>query len=254
MAYQPYCKPIAAVVTSPTYYDDFALEDKILPDQRVDSESWLLSYIDVFLLIIAFLIIMLLKSTDQTSAAEQPLVNDPTPLATPLTTPLATPQTTPQTAHDPAPQALTETLRGLSADHRITVASNDRHISVRLDNTLMFDSSKAVIKPEGKQAILALVPTLKALNKPLVIEGHTDNTPINTSLYPSNWELSAARANSVLHYLSSQGVPKSLLSTANYADTRPLAPNNSQTNRSMNRRVNLLILIEGASGNSDFKL
>nr|WP_285903235.1 OmpA family protein [Alkalimarinus sediminis] len=117
----------------------------------------------------------------------------------------------------------------------------------------MFDSSKAVLKAEGKAAIQLLVPALKRLNRPLIIEGHTDDTPINTLLYPSNWELSAARANSVLHYLRAQGISPQQMSTANYADTRPLVPNSSQYNRSINRRVNLLIEIEKDFDSRDFE-
>lgn len=222
MGYLNYRKPTQTVAAPPlnTYADGFSLEEHLDTDQRIENESWLLSYIDVFLLIIAFLIMMLLKSNNQAPVSEA-LEAKQTP------------------SHE-----LTETLKRLNTDQRINVTHDERQISIRLDNTLLFDSSKAVIQPDGKKAILTLIPTLKTLNKPLVIEGHTDNTPINTALYPSNWELSAARANSVLHYLASQGIPKSLLSTANYADTRPLAPNNTQTNRRMNRRVNLLILVE----------
>lgn len=241
-----YRRSIPATVASPTtsYFDDLALEEALQSASQGESESWLLSYIDVFLLIIAFLIIMLFKSPEQASTS---IVAKAVYSETPATADILTNLNTDL-------KNLSTDLKNLSSDHRITVASNNRHISVRLDNTLLFDSSKAVIKPEGKKAIQQLIPTLKAMNKPLIIEGHTDSTPINTQLYPSNWELSAARANSVLHFLSAHGISKDQMSTANYADTRPLVPNDSSNHRSINRRVNLLIMVNEDVGNSDFKL
>lgn len=228
MKHIPYrrAKAIAPSMPSPLA---FAFDDTPQPSSRVENESWLVSYLDVFLLIIALLVIMLIKSPAPSIVTE------------------------PSHTTEPSVPDLSDTIRKLSADHRITVASNSKHISLRLDESLMFDSSKALIKPEGKAAIQLLIPALKRLNRPLVIEGHTDNTPINTLLYPSNWELSAARANSVLHYLTAQGIPSDQLSTANYADTRPLVPNDTHINRSINRRVNLLIQVEEDISNSDIK-
>ena len=225
----PYRRAKTSAPAAPYSYDlAHPFDGTPQPYIRVDNESWLVSYLDVFLLIIAILVIMLIKSPDQTFINEK---RNSTELSTP---------------------ELSDAISKLSADHRINVVSDSKHISVRLDESLLFDSSKAIIKPAGKAAIQQLVPWLKKLNRRLVIEGHTDNAPINTLLYPSNWELSAARANSVLHYLTDQGIPNDQMSTANYADTRPLAPNDTSTNRSINRRVNLLILIEEDISNSDF--
>jgi len=190
-----------------------------IPDAPVCSadEGWLLSYLDVFILIVALLVIMLTKS-QAPSAFQQPEI-----------------------------EAVSAQLENLSSDYRLTISSNEKIINVRLGDTLLFDSSKAIITPAGKQAIKRLIPTLKHLKRSIIIEGHTDNHPINTLLYPSNWELAAARANSVLHFLISQGLPPNSLSTRSYADTRPTKPNNNKVNRSINRRVNLIILMENGS-------
>lgn len=211
--------------SSPSYAHAPAIDDIPWPSSRVENESWLVSYLDVFLLIIALLVIVLIKAPNQPASNEPLLVEV-----------------------QPSPD-----YSKIIDDHRVTVVRDSKHISVRLDESLMFDSSKAIIKPEGKSALQLLIPVLKTINRPLVIEGHTDNTPINTLLYPSNWELSAARANSVLHYLTAQGIPNHHMSTANYADTRPLVPNNNKSNRSINRRVNLVILIEEDIDSRDFR-
>ena len=78
------------------------------------------------------------------------------------------------------------------------------------------------------------------------IEGHTDNTPVSaSSAYPSNWELSAARAMNVLHYLADFGVDENRFSIAGYADTRPMHSNDTPEGRAYNRRVDIIILDEG---------
>ena len=179
-------------------------------------DGWLLSYLDVFILIVALLVIMLTKSQ---------------PLDTLVTQELEI-------------RTISTELETLSSDYRLTIFSNEKNINIRLGDSLLFDSSKAIITPEGKQAIKKLIPALKQLKRSIIIEGHTDNQPINTTLYPSNWELSAARANSVLHFLISQGLPPRHLSTRSYADTRPIKPNDSELNQSINRRVNLVILMK----------
>ncbi len=179
-------------------------------------DGWLLSYLDVFILIVALLVIMLTKSQ-------------------PLDTPVIQEQEI---------KTISTELETLSSDYRLTIFSNEKNINVRLGDSLLFDSSKAIITPDGKLAIQKLVPVLKRLKRSIIIEGHTDNNAINTILYPSNWELSAARANSVLHFLISQGLPPKYLSTRSYADTRPIKPNDNKLNQSINRRVNLVILMK----------
>jgi chemotaxis protein MotB len=190
------------------------------PESSSD-EGWLLSYLDVFILIVALLVIMLTKSQPSAPSILQE-----------------------QKVQEPEIKTISTELEALSSDYRLTILSNEKNINVRLGDTLLFDSSKAIITPDGKQAIKQLVPVLKRLKRSIIIEGHTDNHPINTILYPSNWELSAARANSVLHYLISQGLPPNSLSIRSYADTHPIMPNNNELNRSVNRRVNLIILME----------
>lgn len=211
-----------------------------------ESEGWLLSYLDVFILIVALLVIMLVRSNpsglpdiDETRRYKTDSVGTDNP---------------PEAIEVPRfieEQQLFNQLEQLISDHRLTIDSNSKRINVRLGDSLLFDSSKAIIKRDGKFAIQQLVPILKKINQPIIVEGHTDDEPINTVLYPSNWELAAARANSVLHYLVLQGIPKNHVSAISYADTRPLKPNDSKLNRSINRRVNLVILLNSEEGLSD---
>ncbi|MBQ9623453.1 MAG: OmpA family protein, partial [Treponema sp.] len=82
-------------------------------------------------------------------------------------------------------------------------------------------------------------------NRRFRIEGHTDSTPVENETFPSNWELSSARAASVLHYLSDFGVNEQQFSIAGYADTRPMFSNETKEGQAYNRRVDIIILDEG---------
>jgi chemotaxis protein MotB len=86
---------------------------------------------------------------------------------------------------------------------------------------------------------------LAPLPNDIEVEGHTDNLPITTSRYPSNWELSSARASSVVRLLIERGVASVRLVAVGYADTRNISPNTTPEGRAQNRRVTLLILPEG---------
>lgn len=109
--------------------------------------------------------------------------------------------------------------------------------SVRADATDLIDSLADAIEEADAQAPTGNRPVLR-------VEGHTDATPISTSRYPSNWELSSARASAVLAQLIARGVDPARLSLAGYAGERPVADNDTPEGRSLNRRVDLVILNE----------
>jgi chemotaxis protein MotB len=109
---------------------------------------------------------------------------------------------------------------------------------VRVPGTLLFQSGKATLKPEMLASLRAMVDLLKS--KPdvvLQVEGHTDDIPISTPQFASNWELSASRAIAVIRFFMAEGIPAERLSAAGYADSRPLVPNEGPENREVNRRV-----------------
>ena len=82
-----------------------------------------------------------------------------------------------------------------------------------------------------------IIDILKKHNYKVVVRGHTDDLPIRSEIFPSNWELSAARAAATLRYLAGQGISPSRMKAVGYADTRPIVPNNTKDNRALNRRV-----------------
>lgn len=115
-------------------------------------------------------------------------------------------------------------------------------------NLPFFQSGKADITDEMIVVIDKLFPTLKKLSNEyeIIVEGHTDNVPINTPQFASNWELSTARATSVVRYLISKGIEPSMISAIGYGEYRPVAPNDTPQNRQKNRRV--VFFVKTATG------
>jgi len=120
-------------------------------------------------------------------------------------------------------------------------------IRLILKDKILFDSGSAEIKPEYRPILDKIAEILKEIDNPVEVEGHTDSIPIHTSKYPSNWELSTARAGSVVRYFISKGLDPSRFKAVGYADTRPVAPNTTPEGREKNRRIEIVILnVKGA--------
>lgn len=121
----------------------------------------------------------------------------------------------------------------------------DTKLIIKLKDNVLFDPAKADIKPEALGILNILGETLKGeifLNSDFSFEGHTDNVPINTIRFPSNWELSASRATSVLRYFSDElAFPEDRLGIAGYADKKPLDTNDTPEGRAANRRVEIIV-------------
>jgi chemotaxis protein MotB len=122
----------------------------------------------------------------------------------------------------------------------------DRHqLRVELDNDILFSSGSADLSSEGMTLLEELSVAFSDPRLLVAVEGHTDNVPIQTRQFPSNWELSSFRATTVARTLVTLGVAEHRIKVTGYADTRPRAPNDTATNRSLNRRVSIVLeLIE----------
>jgi chemotaxis protein MotB len=137
-----------------------------------------------------------------------------------------------------------------SGEAPVSVVKEQRGIVVRLmtDNVL-FERGSVELKGEMRDILNALAPVLMEANHPVLVEGHTCDLPMRgPSRFVSNWELSTARASSVVRYLIEAGkVPAKLLSAAGYAEYRPLVPNRDEAARRRNRRIDIVILEGPAS-------
>ena len=144
-------------------------------------------------------------------------------------------------------QAAKQQLQTLIADEglggSVTITMEGRGLVLRFADTVLFDLGKADLKPGAKRILDKISKVLLNLPNQVRVEGHTDNLPISTVQFPSNWELSCVRATTVVRYLSEKnGLPADRLSAAGYGEHRPVAPNSSEDSRRLNRRVDLVIL------------
>lgn len=124
----------------------------------------------------------------------------------------------------------------------ITASRDDRGVVLVLQEKLLFETGKADILPEAQPFLDKVGTLLAAIPNMVKVEGHTDSRPISNYRYPSNWELSGARASSVIRYLIANHSldPKRFVATG-YGDTRPVAPNTTEENLQLNRRVVIVI-------------
>lgn len=114
---------------------------------------------------------------------------------------------------------------------------------VELAENILFDSGRADLKKEGQEALEQVASVLASIeNRDFQIAGHTDNIPIRSARFPSNWELSTARAVAVTKFLSEHNVDPARLSAAGYADTQPVASNADAEGRQQNRRIEIVLM------------
>ena len=118
----------------------------------------------------------------------------------------------------------------------------ERGLVVSIQETLLFDSGSAVITAQARDILEKVSNVLGAEPNQIKVEGHTDNVPIHTAQFPSNWELSVIRATNVVQILQSDGITPDRLSAAGYGEFRPIVANNTDAGRGKNRRIDLVIL------------
>jgi len=126
----------------------------------------------------------------------------------------------------------------------IKVSQHKLWVEIEMNTKILFPSASSELEDEAFPALNALAGVLKTLPNSVDVEGHTDNLPINTELFPSNWELSAARAASVVNLFARYGVDPKRLSSIGYAQYRPVAENITADGRLRNRRVKVVILAD----------
>jgi chemotaxis protein MotB len=125
---------------------------------------------------------------------------------------------------------------------QLKVALRNGRMVIQMANDVLFDSGQTDIKASGKATLVQVADVLRTIqNRRFQVTGDTDNVPIQTALYPSNWELSTRRAVEVVHFLVSQGVRPEVLSAAGYSEFDPVASNDSPQGRTRNRRIEIVL-------------
>jgi len=234
-------------------------------EEHENHERWLVSYADFITLLFAFFVVMYAISSvnegkyrvlsDSISSAFRSIpgstsgamvqVNPSAPM--PVSIPIKKPQIAnikTDVAREQNRELLrkkakeiTEALAPLVQQGQVRVTEGALGITVEINASVLFDSGEARLQLPAMRALTAVGQILATTDFPITVEGHTDNAPISTPLFPSNWELSGARAASVVRLFIDTGVDPRRLTASGYAEQRPVADNATTDGRQRNRRV-----------------
>jgi chemotaxis protein MotB len=233
-------------------------------EEHENHERWLVSYADFITLLFAFFVVMYALSTvnegkyrvlsdSMVSAFRNVPINSSgqAPVVVARPSPQQKPTTVTKTP-DPVKQVQREKMKNVAKDilevmaplieqGKVRVIETSRGVTIEINDSILFSPGQALLQPLMVKAMRAIAEVIAASDFPITIEGHTDNVPINTLQFPSNWELSAVRATTVLRLFADAGVAAERLTAIGYADTRPVEPNLLADGRARNRRVSILI-------------
>lgn len=137
---------------------------------------------------------------------------------------------------------LTISLQDYIDQDLVKVTKNGDRIEIEMRERMLFGSGTAHLSRSSLKGLREISKTLNRIPSHLQVEGHTDNVPISTPAFPSNWELSAARAASVVHFLARQGVEPWRMAAVGLGEHRPIAENADEKGRAANRRVTIVVL------------
>jgi len=188
-------------------------------------ETWALSYIDLLLLMVTLFVLLL--SFQQQEVKEKGLKQEEVPSIA--------------SAKAKQPRAYLDQAYLSDLKDKVSVIEEHNVIKLAMSDSILFLPADAALSLSGEEVLNEVALMLQQRPWHILVEGHTDNRPISTPRYLSNWELSSARASSVTRYLISRGIKPQRLSAIGYADTRPLVSNKTEQGRGKNRRVALVL-------------
>ncbi|CAG1065618.1 Motility protein B [uncultured bacterium] len=140
-------------------------------------------------------------------------------------------------------QKIQAALHELEADKKLTLIAEENRITIRISESMLFEPGTDKILKEGLPVIDEVASVLRELPNSIRVEGHTDNIPVNTERFPSNWDLSSSRAISILKYFIGQhGYDPRKLSALGFGEYRPVDTNDTPSGRFKNRRVDIMVL------------
>lgn len=241
-------------------------------DDLHNKERWLISYADFITLLFAFFVVMYSVSSVNEgkykvlSETLTGVFNAPQRSIRPIEVGPEARPTAPSDSQDVIQPPVTEAPRNPDLDEQgrtealramtdqlslefdelinqgvVTVESNDEWLEMSLHNSLLFGSGDAEPHYDAFDVIDTIAKVLKNRDNAIRVEGFTDNRPISTSAFPSNWELSSARASAVVRMLARSGVEAERMAAVGYGEHQPVARNDTEEGRKRNRRVVLLI-------------
>ena len=245
-------------------------------EDRENHERWLVSYADFITLLLAVFAVMyaisqvnegkyrkmtnsLITAFAKEAERRQPLIIAPEAVPERIETPSAPapetidPRTEKATRFAEAKLRQHEKLQRIARDivaafaplvedGQVRVMQSERGVRVEINANVLFASGEAALHTESSKALRAVAQVLQNGDQVIQVEGYTDNKPITTARFPTNWELSAVRATSVVRLLIDSGVHASRLTAVGYGENHPVESNDTEEGRTRNRRVTLMIL------------
>lgn len=220
-------------------------------DDGGEGEAWVIAYVDVITLLLALFVLLLSFATFNESKYNEiaqslssvvrggvPLVRMPVAIDEP-----PRPEGGIRAADaEEVARRLGQRIQDQGLAHLVLVEADGDKVRMQIRDDVLFAIGSADLSEKGGQLLDALAPTLTEGKYWISVEGHTDNVPIATDRFPSNWELSSARASNVVRRLAGQGIAEDKLRAVGLADTVPLGDNATDEGRARNRRVNLILL------------
>lgn len=251
-------------------------------EEHENHERWLVSYADFITLLFAFFVVMYSVSSvneGKFRVVSQSIVEALNPM---VNMSASTIKITPEAAGGPTStraisidmqifRKLTDTLKMVSpeksgkavagspgqagassprlpGESQAAVAQDERGVVVSIANAVAFEPGKAELLPEARATLIQVATALQGFPSQIRVEGHTDNVPIHTGEFPSNWELSSARAVTIVRFLAEGGhLPPDRLAAGGYGEFHPIAANDTAEGRAANRRVELVIVKSGSA-------
>jgi chemotaxis protein MotB len=216
----------SAVATSvpADQYPNLNIPDVDESDPTEEKESgWLISFVDILTLLLTLFVLLLAyhpqSHLKQSLDAARPVQALPDAVARPK-------------ANFTIPEDIKD---------RVDIVANPNNVNLVIKDEVLFDVGSSNLKASGESLLSRIAQIFSQNGYPVSVEGHTDNTPIHTAQFPSNWELSTLRATTVTRYFITHGIAVGRLRAIGYADTRPIADNDTAEGRGRNRRVSLVV-------------
>lgn len=225
--------------------------------KKDNSERWLLTYSDMITLLMIFFIVLYTISTVNSQKFQQIAASlgktfDGTNYVigqqsgNSILDSIKTTGTNGTNDNSIASQ-LDKLIKQYNLQNMVTYKVDERGFVISLNDTLLFDTGSADVKPDQKETLIKIGNILKSMPNYIRVEGYTDNVPINNNQFHSNWELSVIRATNVVEILVNDvKMDPAKISAVGYGEYRPIVPNDSDKNRQLNRRVDIVIM------NSDY--
>jgi chemotaxis protein MotB len=223
-------------------------------EEHENHERWLVSYADFITLLFAFFVVMYSISSvneGKFRVVSQSIVEALNPMINMSATTL---RFQPESSGGPTSaraisvdmqlyKKLSEAIIATDTTGRVKVEQGERGITVSITDTMLFQPGQAVVLTEARAMLIPVASALKDFAHQIRIEGHTDNVPIHTKEFPTNWELSTARAVNITRFMVDGGyLPAERLAASGYGEFHPVASNDTAEGRAQNRRVELVVL------------